>query len=103
MADAAVAALAAARLLPFRGISAVLLDADHLAEAECRALQHPHHAAHRLSPDTQALCRPVDGDELPDLDLEHDAGRGRLDCDLAGARDHAGLSAGPDAVRRRRP
>ena len=37
-------------------------------------------------PDAQALCRSADRDEFSDVDLEHDAGRGGLDRDLAGAR-----------------
>src|SRR5205807_4544344 len=42
-------------------------------------------------------------DAFPVVDVEHDAGRGGLDRDLAGARDDAGLPAGAHAVRRRRP
>src|ERR1051326_2114974 len=36
------------------------------------------------------------------MDLEHDARRGHLDRDIAGARSNAGLSAGAHAFRRRR-
>ena len=48
-------------------------------------------------PTLQALRRPADRDELPRLDLEHAAGGGDLDRDLAGVRRHARLSAGAHA------
>ena len=80
------AGVAAGRLFSGGGAVPVLLDGDHLDEAQCRALQPEHDAAARAQPDPEALCRPVDPDELSAVDLEHDAGRGRLDRDLARAR-----------------
>src|SRR4029077_4616439 len=59
------------------------------------------HAADRASADAEALCRPADRNQLPAVDLEHVAGGGDVDGDLAGAGRHAGLSAGAPALRRR--
>ena len=93
---AAGAVLSRARAVP------VLLDGDHLDQTERRAVQQEHDAAAGACADAEALCRPVQHHELPAVDVEHDAGRGGLDRDLAGARDHARLPAGADQFSRRR-
>src|SRR5713226_2299308 len=95
--------MAAGRVFPRAGALPVLLDGDHVDKAERGALQHAPHAAPRAQSDAEALCRSVDRDELSAVDLEHDAGRGGLDRDLAGVRHDARLSARPHAGRRLRP
>src|SRR5882762_1525916 len=92
--------MAAARLFSRAGPVPVLLDGDHVTEAECGALQYPYDAAAGASSNAQALCRSADPDELSDLDVEHDAGCGRIHRDLAPLWRHARLPARADAVCR---
>src|SRR5579864_6854465 len=95
--------MAADRVFPRGGAVSVLLDGDNLDKAERGALQRASDAAPGAQSDAEALRRSLDRDELFGVDLEHDGGRGRLDCDFGGARHDAGLPARPNAVRRRRP
>src|SRR3984893_18052862 len=92
--------MAAPHLFPRAGPVPVLLDGDHVTEAQCGTLQYPYDAAPRASSHIEALCRSADPDELSDLDLEHDAGCGRIHRDLARLWRHACLPARAHAVCR---
>ena len=74
-------------LLPGRDAVPVLLDGDHVHQAEPRAVQPEDHAADRPPADAEALRRSARGDELPHVDLQHDAGGGGHHRHVAGAGD----------------
>src|SRR5256885_16855665 len=91
-----------ARILSNLRALSVLLDGDHVAEAEPGTVQSPIDAADRAPSHAQALCRPARRNGFPGLDLEHDAGGDGLDRHLAGFRHDACLSPGATELPRQR-
>src|SRR2546422_1621638 len=83
------------------GAVSVYMDGGHVAQNQCRALRPQGHAAGHPAPVPGPLHRPPPGDQLPDLDGQHDAGRRGRYRHLPAAREHVGLPAGTHAVSRR--
>src|SRR4029450_11839286 len=88
--------------LPGRDAVPVLLDGDHVHQAEPGAVQRKDHAADGASAHAEALLRPPHRNQLPHVDLQHHAGRGGHHRGVAGDRHDDGLSPGPAPVPRRR-